>query len=116
MELAVKEVDLRSNILGVLLAGALLAPLARAAGSDEWPCWRGPRGDGISHDPIADKWPDDGPKKVWEQPVGIGYSSPVAIGGKIYLFATGADGQETLTCFDAESGKPLWSQGYPVHG
>jgi hypothetical protein len=105
--------------LGVFLAGAGLAavlpPVARAADSEEWPRWRGPRGDGISHEPIADKWPDDGPKKVWEQPVGIGYSSPVALGGKIYLFATGADGQESLTCFDAEGGKPLWSQGYPMH-
>ncbi len=105
---------LRTLCLAVLLAGA--ASIARAADSDEWPCWRGPRGDGISHDPIADKWPDDGPKKVWEQPVGIGYSSPVALGGKVYLFATAADGQETLSCFDAGTGKPLWTQGYPVHG
>jgi outer membrane protein assembly factor BamB len=114
----VRANSLRPALFGIFLAGAalapLLAPIARGADSEEWPRWRGPRGDGISHDPIADKWPDDGPKKVWEQPVGIGYSSPVALGGKIYLFATGADGQETLTCFDAAGGKPLWSQGYPM--
>jgi len=106
------------GFFGLLAAAVVLAPVwipvCRGAESDEWPCWRGPRGDGISHEPIADKWPEDGPKKVWEQPVGIGFSSPLALGGKIYLFATSADGQETLSSFDAENGKPLWSQGYPM--
>lgn len=106
----------RSAFLRVLAVSAALTPILASAAraADEWPRWRGPRGDGICHDPIADKWPDDGPKKLWEQPVGIGYSTPVALAGKIYLLSTGADGQETLNSFDADSGKPLWSQSYPM--
>lgn len=81
--------------------------------SQEWPKWLGPSGNGIATDTITDKWPADGPKKIWEQKVGFGYSSPIALDGKIYLFSQ--DGtKDTLTAFDADSGKPLWSQSYGV--
>jgi outer membrane protein assembly factor BamB len=117
--LALRAKTLLCGFCGMILAGGVLAPapasIARGADAGDWPRWRGPLGDGISHDPIADKWPEDGPKKLWEQPAGLGYSSPVAQGGKVYLFASGADGQETLSSFDAQTGKPLWSQGYPMH-
>ena len=81
--------------------------------SQEWPKWLGPNGDGIATDSLADKWPGDGPKKVWEQKVGMGYASPLGLDGKIYLFSQ--DGSnDTLSAFDAESGKPLWSKSYEV--
>lgn len=81
--------------------------------SQEWPKWLGPEGNGIATDAIANKWPADGPKKIWEQKVGLGYSSPIALDGKIYLFSQ--DGaHDTLAAFEADSGKPLWSQSYEV--
>jgi outer membrane protein assembly factor BamB len=76
----------------------------------EWPKWLGPKGDGISTDPIADKWPTEGPKQVWEQKVGLGYSSPIALDGKVYLFSMQGK-NDVLTAFDAETGKIAWSQG-----
>lgn len=81
--------------------------------SQEWPKWLGPDGDGISHDSIADKWPDSGPPKVWEQKVGLGYSSPIGFDEKVYLFSQKGN-KDTLTAFEADTGKPLWSQGYEV--
>lgn len=94
-------------ISSLLLSSTLLGK------SQEWPKWLGPNGDGIATDSLADKWPGDGPKKVWEQKVGMGYASPLGLDGKIYLFSQ--DGSnDTLSVFDAESGKPLWSKSYEV--
>jgi outer membrane protein assembly factor BamB len=79
------------------------------AAAEDWPRWRGPRGDGISRETnLAEKWPEDGPPRLWSAEVGLGYSSPVAVAGRIYLFTT-AEGNDTLTCFDAASGKILWN-------
>ena len=93
----------------------LITAACLAAGSvlraDEWPKWMGPKGDNISREEIAPTWPKDGPRVVWQQSVGLGYSSPLALDGKIYLFTQNGD-QDTLTCFDAGSGKLIWKQGY----
>lgn len=97
----------------LLLASTLLCVPSAFAASEEWPKWLGPNGDGISHEPIADKWPDAGPRKVWEQKVGLGYSSPIGFEGKVYLFSQQGN-LDTLTAFDAETGKPAWSQSYAV--
>jgi outer membrane protein assembly factor BamB len=99
------------RILSVLLLVMMLCASSFAK-FDEWPKWLGPHGDGISTDPIADKWPQGGPPKVWDQKVGLGYSSPIGFDGKVYLFAQNGD-LDTLTAFDADSGRPVWRQSYP---
>lgn len=90
---------------------AVMATSVLAFGED-WPQYRGPKGDGISRETgLLDSWPADGPKKVWEKPVGIGYASPVAADGVVYLF-TLDDGKETLRAFDAATGQEKWKQQY----
>lgn len=85
-----------------------------AASSEEWPKWLGPNGTNISADTgISARWPEAGPPKLWEQKVGLGYSSPIGFQGKIYLFSQQGD-KDTLAQFDANSGQPGWSQGYVV--
>ena len=86
----------------------LAAPLAHA---EEWPKWLGPRGDGISHEAIAPRWPAAGPAKLWEQKVGYGYSSPIGFDGKVYIF-TQVNDQDTLRALDASTGKPAWTAAY----
>src|SRR5437763_16987577 len=54
--------------------------------AEDWPQWRGPRGDGVSREMIADAMPAGGPKMLWAADVGLGYSSPVAAGGRVFLF------------------------------
>jgi outer membrane protein assembly factor BamB len=90
--------------VGMLSVSALLAR------AEEWPEWRGPRNDGIVQgEKIADAWPEGGPEKRWEAEVGIGFSSPVAVNGKVFLFAM-EGGKDTAYAFDAETGAPLWKQ------
>ena len=51
-----------------ILCGLLLAlPVAAA----DWPQWRGPFRDGSSASsvPLADSWPEDGPKLLWESEI-----------------------------------------------
>ena len=87
--------------------GAPWAPARTVA--EDWPRWRGPRGDGISRETnLAERWPETGPPRLWTAEVGLGYASPVAVAGRVYLFTlTGA--KDTLTCFDADSGRILWN-------
>ncbi len=76
---------------------------------EDWPAWRGPRGDGISREAgIAESWPADGLKEQWSADVGLGYSSPVAAGGRVYLFSLDNE-RDTLTCFNAATGRIIWS-------
>jgi len=99
-----------SRRLALVGLGLLLVGVAGARAED-WPQWRGPRGDGISTEKIADAWPATGPRHVWSAKVGNGYASPIGVQGIVYLFmATG--GHENLMAFDAATGKELWRKGY----
>lgn len=95
---------------------ALAAPPAGGGGAPEdWPRWRGPRGDGVSKETLPDRWPAGGPKPVWKVKAGLGFASPIAHQGKVYLFSL--DGQrEGLVAHDAETGKVVWAQAYDVAG
>ncbi len=85
-------------------------PTTFPAPVEDWPAWRGPRGDGISHETsIARAFPAAGPARLWTADVGLGYSSPVAVGGRIFLFTLN-DQKETLTAFDANTGRLIWSE------
>jgi outer membrane protein assembly factor BamB len=82
--------------------------------SQDWPQWRGMNRDGVVHGVTAPKqWPKT-LKEEWNTTVGEGVSSPVVVGGKVYVFARQKD-NELLLCLDLASGKELWrSQPYPA--
>lgn len=89
-------------VLGVLSLSGM------SVRAEEWPQWRGPRNDGIvRHEKVAESWPVDGPTKLWQADVGIGFSSPVAVDGKVYLLAMEND-KDTTYAFDADKGTALW--------
>jgi outer membrane protein assembly factor BamB len=89
---------------------ALLLPLAVLA-ADPWSQWRGPARDGQLAGFVAPAaWPAE-LKTVWKVPVGEGHASPVAGGGKLYLFSREGE-QEVLRALDPASGKELWKAGY----
>src|SRR5262249_32201864 len=58
-----------------------------------------------------DHWPKAGPPVAWKASVGTGFSSVAVVQG--HLYATGHnDGKDTVYCFDAATGKPLWKHSY----
>lgn len=96
------------GILAACLCAVVLvvvcAPSA-ASGADAIVGWRG---DGSGCYPQADvptTWDSEENKNIlWRAEVGIGQSSPVAVGGRIFL---GAE-PDLLVCVDAKTGKVLW--------
>jgi outer membrane protein assembly factor BamB len=80
-------------------------------GSEEWRQWRGPGRDGIvrSVSPPA-TWPER-PKQVWTVDAGIGHSSPVVVGNRVFVFSRIGE-QEAVTAYDLASGKQVWRQAY----
>ena len=102
----------RAAIAGLLLLSVLAGVVASRAWAADWPHWRGPARDGSS--PESSGW-DGGawpPKRpAWTGEFGIGSTSPLVVGGRLYVMGW-ADGQDQLHCVEAATGKPLWKQTY----
>jgi hypothetical protein len=98
----------------LFMAGAFaLASFPNFAAVDGWLAWRGPHQNGMSDEKGL---PDtvDPSKPLWTARF-PGQSTPVIANGKLYIMGysgEGADLQEGITCFDAETGKELWHQLY----
>src|SRR5215216_2349708 len=80
--------------------------------AEDWPGWRGPRGDGTSVEkgiPL-----DFGPAKNvrWRIDVpGSGYSSPVIVGDRIFLSSCDEKANtRLLLCLDRATGKQRWQR------
>lgn len=94
-----------------LILCAVLAASAMQPGDDGWRQWRGPGRDGIVRGfSTPATWPDR-PKQLWAVNAGIGHSSPVVAGDRVFLFSRIAD-RETVTAYDLASGKQVWRQVY----
>lgn len=98
------QVKLTMAFLAVVLMLSSIGLGAQA----EWPCWRGPNRDGKSPDTnLLKKWPEGGPKLLWQvKGLGRGYSTVAVSGGTVY--ATGdVDDKLMLFAFDM-NGKEKW--------
>lgn len=91
----------------------LLLALAPAPPAADWPQWRGPNRDGrVSGFTPPKTWPKT-LREQWKVTVGVGHSSPLLIGDRIYVFARNGE-EETLMALDAANGKELWRNGQKV--
>jgi outer membrane protein assembly factor BamB len=86
--------------------------------ADDWPDWRGPKGDSTTGE--VSHWNGQAwgpPRELWRIDVGAGGTSPLVIDGKLYV-AGWREGQDTVYCFDAASGAEIWKQSYaaPQYG
>jgi outer membrane protein assembly factor BamB len=80
--------------------------------AEEWPAWRGPRGDGTSEESqIPLHWTDK-ENIAWKVEIpGKGHSSPVIWGDRIFLTTCLEDQQKrVLMCLERKTGKELWSK------
>jgi len=97
------------------IAGLCLAAVLRA---EDWPQWRGPNRDAIwSETGIIESFPTAGLKILWRVPVGIGFSSPCVVQGRVYVTdsqVTRTNARENVHCLDAATGKAIWTHTYDV--
>jgi outer membrane protein assembly factor BamB len=94
--------------LAFVVAFALsLTPVARA---QDWPQWRGPRGDGTSSETNLPTTWSETENVHWKVEVsGTGHSSPIVVGDKVFLTtALEKEQKRLLICFDRRDGKRLW--------
>jgi outer membrane protein assembly factor BamB len=97
-------------ITAMLLAYALLIA-AEHAGAQDWPQWRGPNRDNkVTGFTEPKTWPKELTNK-WKVPVGLGESSPVLVGDKVFVFGR-QGGDEVTLCVDAATGKEVWKDSY----
>src|SRR5205814_4550647 len=90
--------------LGIALAGFVQA--------EDWPGWRGPRGDGTSTETgLPVRWAA-GENVRWKVVVpGLGDSSPIVTGDRILLTSCREETKERLlVCYDRRDGKLLWER------
>lgn len=94
----------RTAIFGLVLASLLTCSPALG----QWHQWGGPSRDfSIATGKLADKWPADGPRRIWERPLGEGYSTIVADGKLLYtMYRTESD--EFTIALDAKTGETVW--------
>lgn len=100
-----------SRVWQFVCAVGMLSGAAASASADDWPMWRGPRGDGISHDTEAPLHWSSTENIAWKTSIpGVGRSSPIVLGTRVYL-TTGdvADQSRRVMCIDRETGKLLWN-------
>ncbi len=103
-----------SRSLLICLASVCLA--ARSSAED-WPRWRGPHGDGHWGGPkLAEKFPVNGLRKVWQRSIGGGYGGVAATGGRVFVLDRQKEPTdvERLVCLDAKTGEEHWVVQYEV--
>ncbi|UCE60568.1 MAG: PQQ-binding-like beta-propeller repeat protein [Phycisphaerales bacterium] len=78
----------------------------------KWPQWGGPNGNFIVDAVgLADEWPAEGPKQVWQRSLGVGHSAIVADADKIYtMYRQGDD--EIVVALWADTGGTVWEHRY----
>ncbi|MGE5193797.1 MAG: SUMF1/EgtB/PvdO family nonheme iron enzyme [Deltaproteobacteria bacterium] len=84
---------------------------------EDWPRWRGPRGDGTWRAPkLPSTWPAEGLTRVWRQEIGGGYGGIAVSGGRVYVMdrQQAPEDVERILCFDAVSGELQWSHACAV--
>lgn len=96
----------------LLLTLVCLPMFTSVAAAENWPQWRGPRGDGTSNESnVPTAW---GPNEnvAWKVPVpGSGHSSPIVWQDRIFVASCLEESNERLlVCFDRATGRQLWQQ------
>ena len=108
----------------VLCTYALLCVQASFVLAENWPQWRGIRGDGVSDEKgLPTRWSTTD-NVAWKTPLpGPGNSTPIVWNDQVFLTQEiAAEDRRTLMCFDRKSGELVWQAGTqwtqpdPTHG
>ena len=100
----------RTNILTIVLVLVTVTAL----NAENWPGWRGPRGDGTSQSTkLPMNWDGSSGENIkWKAPIpGTGHSSPVIYGDRIFVASCLPKTEErVLISMDRKTGKVLWQK------
>jgi outer membrane protein assembly factor BamB len=105
---------MRSLVIRSLLTVGFAAVLVSTAAAQEWTRFRGPNGTGESEtSTIPASWTDKDLNWKIELP-GIGHSSPVLWGEKIFILSADPKAATRyVLCINAADGKEIWRREYP---
>jgi len=78
----------------------------------DWPCWRGPNGDGISTESDWNPESLNEHRIVWKTSVGTGYSSVTIKAQHLYTMGN-KNNVDTVYCLDTATGNEIWHYSYP---
>ncbi len=90
---------------------------AGSARSEDWPQWRGPRGDGTWNAPkLPVRWPENGLSERWKKTIGGGYAGVIVADGRVYNAdrLTEPKEIERIQCLEANTGDLIWEHADPV--
>lgn len=111
-----------TKVSTAVIATVLLCLSAHAQENSDWSRFRGAQGSGISDSSVPTEWSPD--KNIrWKTPLpGAGCSSPIVVGGKVFVTCYSGYGESRenvgdkkdlkrhVVCIDRASGKELWSK------
>ncbi len=101
---------IRNTILTLFAMAIVCPPVARA----QWLQFGGPnRNFTVDTEGLADKWPDNGPRKLWNRELGDGYTAICVDGDRLYTMYRAGD-HEYAVSLDAKTGDTVWEYKYPV--
>ncbi len=96
----------------------LAAALALPASAGDWPNWRGPHRTGVSDDKgLVSRWSRAGLNLLWKKDL-TARATPVVFDGRVCTSGRGGAGptrHELVACFDAQTGRELWTRRFPVY-
>jgi outer membrane protein assembly factor BamB len=105
------DVGIAAYVLALATASLTGLAVTQAAAAD-WPQWRGPQRDGISQEKgLAQQWPGDGPRLLWQiKDAGGGYSTPAVVGARLYILGNHGNDDEFVQARNVADGQPVWTQ------
>lgn len=112
---------MKSSLSGRTLIIAVIAVLFFgrniSVSAEDWPRWRGVRGNGTWMAPqLPQKWPAAGLPVVWQQKIGGGYGGISVVGERLYVMDRQQSPQEIerVLCLDTVTGETVWQHDYAV--
>ena len=97
-----------------MLVVAVILSISTYSKAENWPGWRGPRGDGSSLDKSAPtKWDGTtGDNIHWKSRIpGIGHSSPIIWKDRVFVASCNTETKHRLlVCVDKNSGELVWTK------
>ena len=85
------------------------------ASGQEWTRFRGPNGSGVSAEKSIPTHLSDAHVRWKVELPGVGHSSPVLWGEKVFITTTGDnEGGISALCLDAKDGRTIWKKDFPL--